>query len=223
MQTSARLSATWHATNLTIRVVAPTEGVVKTMLMSNLRVAAALLLVVGALAIGGRLTLAPAGDQPAKADKWKKLAPNGGSFSVQVPGDAAEGNEAIEVKETKESFSGKIYTVKHSSATFEVHYREYNDEWLKSRPIEQRLIDVKEQAIKDAIKRKGKVVLDEEIKEGGARGRALLLDRPEGKQSRASWYVVQNRLYRVSVEGPKQVVSGEDGDRFFKSFKVESK
>src|SRR5262249_8742329 len=147
----------------------------------------------------------------------------GGGFSVQFPGDAAEGSEAIEVKETQESFSGKIYTVKRNSATFEVHYRDYNDEWLKKKPIEQLLRDTKEQAIKDAKKRKGEVVLDKEIKEGNSRGHALLLDRPEGKQSRASWYVVQNRLYRVSVEGPKQVVSGEDGDRFFKSFKLESK
>src|SRR5262245_28402424 len=223
LQRSARLSATWHAANLTIRGVAPTEGVVKIMLMTNLKAAAARLLAVGALAIGGGLTVAPAGDQPAKGDKWKELAPKGGGFSVQVPGDAAEGNEAIEVKETKEGFSGKTYTVKQSGATFEVHYREYDDEWLKNWPIEQLLKDTKEQAIKDAIKRKGKVVLDKEIKEGEARGHALLLDRPEEKQSRASWYVVQNRLYRVSVEGPKKVVSGEDGDRFFKSFKLESK
>jgi len=34
--------------------------------------------------------LAPAGDQPAQGDKWKELAPKGGGFSVQVPGDAAE-------------------------------------------------------------------------------------------------------------------------------------
>ena len=142
---------------------------------------------------------------------------------MQVPGDAAEGNEEIEVKKTKEGFSGKTYTVKHSGATFEVHYRDYSDEWLQKRLLEQLLKAEWEQAIKDAIKRKGNVVLDKEIKEGKARGHALLLDRPEGKQSRASWYVVQNRLYRVSVEGPKQVVSGEDGDRFFKSFKLESK
>ena len=76
----------------------------KTMLMTNLKVAAALLLVVGAFAIGGGLTVAHAGDQPAKGDKWKELAPKGGGFSVQVPGDAAEGNEEIEVKETKEGF-----------------------------------------------------------------------------------------------------------------------
>jgi hypothetical protein len=167
--------------------------------------------------------LAPAGDQPGKGDKWKELAPKGGGFSVQVPGDAAEGDEAIAVEETQERFSGKTYTVKHSSATFEVHYRDFSDEWLKKRPIEQLLKAEWEQAIKDANKRKGKVVLDKEIKEGTARGHALLLDRPEGKQSRASWYVVQNRLYRVSVEGPTQVVSGEDGDRFFKSFKLDSK
>src|SRR5215468_10987014 len=55
LQRSVRLSATWHAANLTIRVVAPTEGVVKTMLTTNVKVAAALL-VVGALAISG-LTL----------------------------------------------------------------------------------------------------------------------------------------------------------------------
>ena len=167
--------------------------------------------------------LAPAGDQPAKGDKWKELAPKGGGFSVQLPGGAAEGNEAIEVKQTKERFIGKFYTVKHRSATFEVQYRDYSDEWLMKRPIEHLLKNEKEQAIKDANKRKGKVVLDKEIKEGKVWGHALLLGRPEGKQSRASWYVVQNRLYRVSVEGPKQVVSGDDGDRFFKSFKLESK
>src|SRR5262249_27605579 len=204
-------------------VVAPTERVVKTTLMTNLKAAAELSLVVGALALGGGLTLSHAGDPPAKGDHWKQLAPKAGGFSVQVPGDAAEGNEAIEVKETTEGFGGKIYTVKHKSATFEVHYREFSDEWLKKRPIEQLLKNEKEQAIKDANKQKGKVELDKEIKEGKARGHALLLDRPEGKQSRASWFVVQNRLYRVSVEGPKEVVSGEDGDRFFKSFKLESK
>jgi hypothetical protein len=78
--------------------------------------------------------------QPAKGDKWKELAPKGGGFSVQVPGDAAEGDEAIEVEGTKERFSGKIYTVKHSRATFEVHYRDFSDEWLKKRPIEQLLM-----------------------------------------------------------------------------------
>lgn len=75
---------------------------------------------------------------------------------------------------------------------------------------------------RDGIKGKeGKVERDEDIKQGDAKlpARELLFDFRKN-QMRTRILLVENRLYQVTVTGPKAVVIGETANRFFSAFEI---
>lgn len=152
-------------------------------------------------------------DPPAE---YKQFASADGRYKVLFPGAAR-----TETTDVKTAAGGTLKLTLDSvevipGVIFMVTYVDVPEDVAKT-PAGPRLDKVRD-GNKGAD---GKVLLDKEITVGADKypARDLLIEKPAFTlRNRA--VIAGNRLYQVMLQGPKELVSSKDVDKFFDSFEV---
>jgi hypothetical protein len=159
------------------------------------------------VALGGA-----AGQQP----EFKAYASSDGRYKILFPG--AVKTETVDAKTDKgTTLKVTVDSVELRGGTsFAVTFADAPDEVAKQ-PAGPRL-----DKVRDANKgTTGKVLNDKDLTVGAEKypARDVLIEKPDGCV-RNRIVIAGNRLYQVTVQGPKDVVTSPSADRFFESFEV---
>ncbi len=161
------------------------------------------------------LALVFAAQAPAAAPA-KPFVSEVGGFRVDLPGDP------IEQVKTAESPLGPlefhIFTVMHGGATYAAAYNDMPEVLALADP-DRALEGGVEGALKNT---KGKLLIKRNIAIDGHPGKEFTSSVPglfgSTMSYRARLYLVRTRLYQVVLTGKEEQVSGEAGERVFRSF-----
>jgi hypothetical protein len=151
----------------------------------------------------------------AVGQEFKPFASSAGRYKVLFPG--AVKSETIEVPAGKDKIILTIDTVELRAGTsFMVTFVDASDEIAKQ-PAGPRL-----DKVRDGNKgTDGKVLEEKDLTVGIEKypARDVLIEKRDGC-IRNRIVIAGNRLYQVTVQGPKDVVTSASADRFFDSFEV---
>lgn len=161
------------------------------------------------------LALALAGQAPGPVPA-KPFVSEAGGFRVELPGTPKEQVRTADSPLGPLEFH--IFVVTHGGATYSASYNEFPEAIALSEP-DRALEGGVEGALKNT---KGKLLVKRDIAIGGHPGKEFTSRVPgllgTTQSYRARIYLVGTRLYQVVLCGPEEAISGEAGERVFKSF-----
>jgi hypothetical protein len=154
--------------------------------------------------------------QPTPLAEYRQFASADGRYKVLFPGPVK--TETTDIKTaTGATLKLTLDSVKViEGVIFMVTYIDLPDDVAKQ-PAGPRL-----DKVRDGNKgTDGTVLLDKEVTVGVEKhpGRDLLIEKPT-LHLRNRAVIAGNRLYQVMLQGPKELVTSKDVDRFFDSFEV---
>lgn len=136
---------------------------------------------------------------------WKQFSSQEGGFSVLMPG------KPTEVKQTVKAKSGAIeihmFTVERQqdAVKYVVGYADYPDSYIqilnRNNLVEKALDNGRNTALKNA---RGTLLSEQKISLGSNSGREINYNKPGNKFVKHRIYLVNKRLYQVSVETTKE-------------------
>ena len=147
--------------------------------------------------------------------EYKLYATTDGRFKVLFPGPVR--TETTEVKTPSGVRKLTLETVRVSdSLLFMVTYIDVPDSVAKA-PIGPRLDKIRD----GNVGKDGKLVSEKSLELGEEKYpvRELLIEKPN-TTIRVRVVPAGNRLYQVMVQGPREILSSKDCDRFYESFEV---
>jgi hypothetical protein len=177
---------------------------------------------------GYTITQAVSANQPVKVAKsvWKLFSPPDGGFRILMPGKPRETKQTVNTK------SGNIklnmFTVKRQQeeVTYTVGYVDYSSEYielLNRKNLVQKALDSGRNNV--VKKSKGSLISERKIRLGSYFGREISYSKPGGNIVRQRIYLVEKRLYQVTVETTKKrekfLTKSMEG--FLNSFNVSSR
>ena len=146
----------------------------------------------------------PPAAQPAAKD-WQQLAPQGGRFSVSLPGTP---------KLKRQSTGGvdvSVYTSRSGAVTYIAGFLDI--------PTGRAL--TLDAAVNSAASQlKGKLLSHTRYSLSGYSGREFTIQEPDKTVTRQRILMVKQRLYQIGVEGPASMVDSSDAAQFFDSFRL---
>ncbi len=160
-------------------------------------------------------SLVSVGVSLGQAPEFKTYASTEGRFKILFPG--AVKTQTYPVKSGDKELKLIVDSVElRAGTTFLVTYIDTPDD-TKKQPSAERL-----DKVRDGNKGSdGKVIEDKALEVGNEKhpARDVLIEKPSGFL-RNRIVIVENRLYQVMVQGPKEIVTSPSADRFLASFEV---
>jgi hypothetical protein len=165
------------------------------------------------------LLLAARQNQPEL--EFKEFSPEEGGFTILLPGVPKEQTRKEKGPGGKEESTLHLFTVdlKTSTSAYQVAYT-----------VDPNLAKADADALKGMLERvrrgaedslRGKLLSEKKITlEEKYPGVEIQVEIPEGRVYRSRVYVVEDRLYQMTVLGPKDVTQSKEADQFLDSFKL---
>lgn len=140
------------------------------------------------------------GPVESDAAAWKKFAPEGGGFTVLMPGTVSEEKQPIESEAMK--IENRLYSVETKLGVYMITYADFPEVITDAALIQRMLDGGRDKALSNT---KGKMVSETNIKLDGYAGREWLVEIPGGTVvpggivARARAYWVKRRLFQILV------------------------
>jgi hypothetical protein len=162
------------------------------------------------------LLLAARQDQPER--ELKEFSSKDGGFTVLLPGKPKEQTRKERAPGGKGESTLRLFTVDHPTTAYQVAVT--TDPNLKAdADTLKTVLEQVRQAAQDSLK--GKVLSEKKIKlDDKYPGVELQVEVPEGRLYRSRVYVVNDRLYQVTVLGPKKTALSKEADQVLDSFQL---
>jgi hypothetical protein len=155
--------------------------------------------------------------QEKAAPELKEFSSKEGGFTVLLPGTPQEHISKTGGAEGKEIVN-HVFTVKHGSATYTVAYL-IDPILAKGKPEDsKKWLESASKAAEATLK--GKLLSEKPITLETHPGVEFQLEIPGSGIYRSRAYIVNDRLYQVTVLGPKELAQGKEADRILDSFKL---
>ncbi len=152
------------------------------------------------------------------ATKNQELAPKGGRFAIQMPGEAKE-----QIQKLNTAFGPTdlhLFSVyPKPDVGYTVGYCDYPEKLIKKSSAEKILdgaCDMSVQNLKGKLEHEKKITIDKYP------GREIVV-LVEDLAVRQRFYLVDNRLYQMVIVDSKELVTGKDAETFLNSFKLTDK
>jgi hypothetical protein len=145
---------------------------------------------------------------------WQELKPRNGGFSVAMPGQAR--TQTLNTKGSPLT----TYTVGTRLGSFAVGVSEPDpNQAQNARPeiVFDRLRDAQVKPVKGKVMEERKETID------GHPGREIRIETDKKVWIRTRFYLVDKKLYQLTMTGPQEWVVGKEADHFFDSFKLVEK
>jgi hypothetical protein len=159
--------------------------------------------------------------RPPRADRisWKRFNSAVGGFTVDMPGEPAQTHEENGLMGAK---GVELVTGEHEESRFIVQYQDLTRTATKKGT--SAILKAARSADEKVIA--GKVVGEKEATlKGASGGWAYQIESadPDGPVGRVRAYVVGTRLYQVIVVAPKAKFPTDESERFFRSFRLQTR
>jgi hypothetical protein len=165
------------------------------------------------------LPLLLGGGDPKAGLKFKEFAPKGAGFSVMMPGEPKEQKKSVKTPAGDVEITMNV-AEPAANYTFVIAHTDYPEAALKNSSEDQRLDAYRDAAVREV---KGKIINEKKIKLAKFPGRDVVIELSPKGQLHARFYVVDNRLYQLTVGGTKEQASSKDAEKFLDSFKLTRK
>jgi hypothetical protein len=171
------------------------------------------------LGLGVSVLLLAACAVVAQEDKplWPKFTPKGETFSVRMPKRPTVRTAKVVVGD--KTVEQKVYVLAVTPGVFVLTF---NDDPTLGKAdkekVEAALASARDKAVKVM---KGKLLSDKAVKLGTNLGRDFQIQTERSGVSRSRIYVVGQRLYQLTVAGPKDWVTSEMADYYLGSLTVD--
>jgi len=188
----------------------------------------AVLILCGGYAIIQPVTQSVSANQPIKTTKsvWKLFFAPDGSFRVLMPGTPKKIKQKVKAKSG--TIKLNMFTVERQKeeVKYVVGYVDYSSEYielLNRRNLVEKALDSGQNSV--LKKAKGTLIKKQKITLGSYSGREFSYSKPGEKIVSQRIYLIDNRLYQVSVETTKkrQKFLTKSMEGFLNSFNVSSK
>lgn len=142
---------------------------------------------------------------------WKSFAPQDGTFAVLFPGEPSERKNLNAGGVTWQlAAKDRLFQVTRTPAP--------GGESPSPGQVQGALNEVRDNLIKRI---QAKLLAERTLLHRGIPAREYLFELPEGKgHLRARAFVVKGHVWEVKVGGPKEVVAGQDADKYLESLEV---
>lgn len=159
------------------------------------------------------LTLILISAQPDALAGWKTVSPKGAGFQIAMPGEPETSKRKIGTKAGYFDVFMWVAQGKNDTA-FVASYCDFPDAELKKNPIEKRLDQARDGAVKSA---RGKLKSEKAIRLANHPGRDLVIEKDGKVIVRTRIYAVGGRLFQVMTLGP---VAPKEAEGFLNSFRL---
>ena len=151
--------------------------------------------------------------------EWKTFSPDGGAFSVQVPGTPKEFKKNLDTSSGAVEVMLYELAVPGSEGKFVVSYCDF-PEAMKPGTEDKRLDNARDGAIASS---KGKLKREKSLLLDTYPGREVTIEIEGKGMAVLRLYAVNKRLYQVMVVGPTDLATSQDAQKFLTSFRLASK
>ena len=151
--------------------------------------------------------------------EWKTFSPDGGGFSVQMPGTPKEFKKNLETQAGPVEMLIYELPVPGTEGKLVVSYCDF-PEATKPGTEDKRLDNARDGAIASS---KGKLKREKSLLIETYPGREVTIDVEEKGLVVLRLYAVNKRLYQVMVVGPMDLVTSQDAQKFLTSFRLTGK
>ncbi|MCW3054515.1 MAG: hypothetical protein JWN14_3685 [Chthonomonadales bacterium] len=152
-----------------------------------------------------------------EADGWQTFAPEGGDFSVSMPGVPQK--ETVQANSPFGPVTVNIYSLQTGALDYYVGYTEYPEGKITAANTEALLTQTTESMHK---KPNVKFVSEKKMTLNDFPGRDMVLDSQAPSQLHQRFFLVKNRMYVFSAEYPPNHDYSKEVDRYLASFKLSS-
>jgi hypothetical protein len=153
---------------------------------------------------------------PGMPEKWKAVAPKEGGFRVLMPAEPKETTDPPGAARDDKN-AARDFTWAHTKTNlFVVNYRYLPPDSVPPDKAKAYLERVRDEKLKE---KNSPLVKDAERKLGALTGRDFTL-KVEDHHLRFCVFVAGDRLYQACVTGTADEVTGEEAEKFFKSFEI---
>jgi len=150
--------------------------------------------------------------------RFVEVAPRGGRFTVQMPGQPKEQKNSVKTAIGPIEFHMFIYE-RDPNSDYMVGYNDYPEGMMKKADSDKVLDGARDGAVKNV---KGKLESEKKITLDGHPGREFVATA-EGLKVRDRFYLVNDRLYQIMLVGSNDFITGKDAEKFLNSFKLTEK
>ncbi|MDP5017631.1 hypothetical protein FJR11_15950 [Anabaena sp. UHCC 0187] len=178
---------------------------------------------------GGYITTQPvSANQPVKVAQsiWKLFSAPDGSFRILMPGKPEEAKQTVNAKSGNIELNMFTVERQQEEVKYAVGYVDYSSEYIellnRNNLVEKALDNGRDSVVKKA---KGTLISEQKITLGSYSGREINYSKPGEKIVKQRIYLVDKRLYQISVETTKkrQKFLTKSIEGFLSSFNVSSK
>lgn len=156
------------------------------------------------------LLLASAQDQ-----EWKPFVDQKAGFSVLLPGKPTV--DKRQIKTSAGNLTVTLFVLEEKKTTFAVSLAVFPAKAVEADTLEQRLDKARDGAVATSggtLKSEKKIALDQHP------GRELHIENSSPGLVVTRMYVVKNRLYQVTITGPRQLLKDPATLKFLESFRL---
>ncbi len=177
---------------------------------------------------GYPITQTVSANQPAKVAQsiWKLFSAPDGSFRILMPGKPEAAKQTVNGKSGNIELNMFTVERQQEEVKYAVGYVDYSSEYIellnRNNLVEKALDNGRDSVVKKA---KGTLISEQKITLGSYSGREINYSKPGEKIVRQRIYLVDKRLYQVSVETTKkrQKFLTKSMEGFLSSFNVSSR
>lgn len=150
------------------------------------------------------------------ASAWQEFSHAAGKFTVLMPAAPKEQQQAVQTVAGPIAMHMFFYEFKGGQSMYGVIYSDYPASVANADP--QKVLDGgRDGAVAEM---KGRLLQEQNITIQGHPGRELHIEIPQG-MVKARIYLVGVRLYQILSVSTKEMISPEDTEKFFSSFRLE--
>ncbi len=149
------------------------------------------------------------------AQDWITVEPDGGGFSVEMPGQPQKMKKEIPSEAGNITLHFFIYEEKEGG--YIVTYNDYPESVVQTLDLDSLYNNAARTALKSA---KGTLMSKDTIRYQGFRGVELKYTVPGNVVVRSRYFLVNNRLFQIMLLGSEENVYNSFGEWFFNSFKI---
>jgi hypothetical protein len=151
----------------------------------------------------------------------KKFTSEEGGFSVQVPGDMKETVKNIKAPGGKEEMQRTYTYAPNPNTVYLILARDMAALKNASPETVNMALENGRKAAEQSLK--GKLLNEKKLTLGKYPGLEFQIESAKLGVYRSRVYIVDGRMYQVTVMGPKDVVTSKTADEYMQSFKLEKK
>jgi hypothetical protein len=163
------------------------------------------------------LLLLGADDPPA----LKEFAPKDGGFTVRAPGDMKETVKTVKGPGGKDEVQRTYTYAPNANTVYLILDREMPALARANAATVQMALENGRKAAEKSLS--GKLIDSKDVKLGEHQGLEFLIDSAKQGYYRSRIYIVNGRMYQVTIMAPKDVATSKTADEYLESFKLKEK